>query len=71
MLLFVLTPDHAASESHISHPTRAIRLELQFDKPISEAITCLLYLEYENCVRIDKLRTVFRRLLIMNTAQIL
>ena len=36
----------------------SIRLELRFDKALSEAITCLLYLEYDNCVRIDRLRTV-------------
>jgi len=59
MLLFDLTPDRAASEGHISLPDQGnIRLELRFDKPLSEAITCLLYLEYDNCVRIDQLRTV-------------
>ena len=59
ILLFDVTPDRAASECHISLPDQGnIRVELQFYKPISEAITCLLYLEYDNCVRIDKLRTV-------------
>ena len=59
MLLFDLTPDRAASEGHISLPDQGnIRVELQFDKPLSEAITCLLYLEYGIGVRIDKLRTV-------------
>ena len=70
MLLFDLTPDRAASEGHISLPDQGnIRLELRFDRPLPEAITCLVYLEY-NCVRIDQLRTV-SRLLIMDTAQIL
>jgi hypothetical protein len=51
MMLFDLTPDRAASEGHISLPDQVnIRLELLFDKPLSEAITCLLYLEYDNCV---------------------
>ena len=56
MLLFDLTPDRAASEGHISLPDQGnIRLDLRFEKPLSEAITCLLYLEYDNCVRIDQL----------------
>ena len=59
MLLFDLTPDRAASEGHISLPDHGnIRLELRFDKPLSETIMCLLYLEYGNFVRIDQLRTV-------------
>jgi hypothetical protein len=59
MLLFDLTPDLAASEGHISLPDQgSIRLELRFDRPLPEAITCLVYLEYVNCVRIDQLRTV-------------
>ena len=59
MLLFDLTPDRASSEGHISLPDQGnIGLELRFDKALSEAFTCLLYLEYENCVRIDQLRAV-------------
>jgi hypothetical protein len=59
MLLFDLTPDRAASEGHISIPDQGIiRLELHFDKPLPEGVTCLLYLEYDNSVRIDQLRTV-------------
>jgi hypothetical protein len=58
MLLFDLTPDRAASEGHISLPDQGyIKLELRFDRPLPEAITCLVYLEY-NCVRIGQLRTV-------------
>jgi len=46
MLLFELTIDRADSEGHISLPDQGnIRLELQFDKPLPEALTCLLYLE--------------------------
>ena len=59
MLLFYLTPDRAASECHFSLSYQGnIRLEHRFDKPLSEAITCLLYLEYDNCVLIVQLRTV-------------
>jgi hypothetical protein len=59
MLLFDLSPDRSASDGHISLPEQGdIRVELQFDKPLFYAITCLLYLEYDNCVRIDQLRNV-------------
>jgi hypothetical protein len=59
MLLFDLTPDMAASEGHTS-PVEGgnIRIELTFKEALKEAITCLLYLEYDNSVRIDSLRTV-------------
>ena len=59
MLMVDDTPDRAASEFHISLLDQCnIRVELQIDKPLSEAITCLLYVEYDNCVRLDQLRTV-------------
>ena len=71
MLLFDLTPDSAASAGHNLLPYQGnIRVELQFDKTFSEAVTCLLYLENENCLRLDQMRS-FRRHLIMDTAQIL
>jgi len=57
MLLFDLTPDCAASEGHISLPDRDnIRPELRIVRPLPEAVTCLLYFEYDNSVRIDQLR---------------
>jgi hypothetical protein len=59
MLLFDLTPDRAASEAHKSHPDNGVvRIELKFARPLSEAITCLIYLEYENTVYIDYRRNV-------------
>ena len=43
MLLFDLTADLAASDGHISVPHQGnIGLELQFDKPLPKALTCLL-----------------------------
>jgi hypothetical protein len=36
-----------------------IRIELKFAKALPEAITCFLYLKYDNSVRIDLARTVF------------
>jgi hypothetical protein len=59
MFLFDLTPNLAASEGHTS-PVEGgnIRIELAFKEALKEAITCLLYLEFDNSVRIDSLRTV-------------
>jgi hypothetical protein len=61
LLLFDLTPDLAASEGHTS-PVEAgnIPIELTFKEALKEAITCLLYLEYDNSVRVDSLKTVTR-----------
>ena len=59
MSLFDLTPDIGASEGNTSHPENGnIRIELKFNKPLPDAITCLLYLEFDNSFRIEKLRTV-------------
>jgi len=58
-LLFFLTPDTGASESHTSHPENgSIRIELKFNEPLPEAMTCLLYLEFVNSVLKDFERTV-------------
>jgi len=55
-LLIDLTPDLAASEGRTS-PVEAdnIRTELIFKEALKDAITCLLYLEYDNSVRVDSL----------------
>ena len=59
MLLFDLTPDQVASEGHTSHPDSGnIRVEARFSKTLPVSTTCLLYLEYGVCVRIDLSRTV-------------
>ena len=59
MLLYDLTPDMAASEGHTSSPASGdIRIDLKFGTALPEAITCLLYLEYDNSVRIDLARNV-------------
>jgi hypothetical protein len=59
MLLFDLTPDRAASERHTSNQDNGhIRVELTFSKPLPDAIICLLYLEYDNYIRVDKFRNV-------------
>ena len=59
MLLFDLTPDRAASEGHASQPDNGyIRVELRFAKPLPDPITCLLYLEFDNTISIDREREV-------------
>jgi len=59
MFLFDLTPDMATSEGHTSSVEGGnIRIELTFKEALNEAVTCLLYLEYDNSVRINSLRTV-------------
>ena len=59
MLLFDLTPDRATSGGDTSLPDNGpIRLEIQFSKPLPEAVNCLLYLEYVNSVRVDQLRSM-------------
>ena len=59
MLLFDLTPDLAASEGHTSDRVNGhMRLELKFSKDLPAPLVCLLYLEYDNSVLIDALRTV-------------
>jgi hypothetical protein len=59
MLMFDVTTNRATSEGHISLPVQCnIRLELRFDKPLPDAVMCLLYLEYDNSLRIDQLHSV-------------
>jgi len=59
MLLFHLTPDQGDSEAHTSHPEQGnIRVEMKFAKPLPEAITYLLYLEYDSSVLINLARNV-------------
>jgi hypothetical protein len=54
MLLFHETPDHGASEAHTSLTENGnIRIELQFSRHLPEAITFLLYLEYDKTVLIN------------------
>jgi hypothetical protein len=52
MLLFDLTTDRSASAGHKSHlDNGVVRIELRYSKPLPEAITCLLYLEYNSSNR--------------------
>jgi hypothetical protein len=54
VLLFDLTPERAASDGHTSHPDNGnIQIELKFANAPPDAITCLIYVEYDGSVYID------------------
>jgi len=58
MLLFDLTPERTAS-GHMSHPDNCnSSIELTFSKHLSDAITCILCLEFDSFVRVDYLRSI-------------
>jgi len=57
--LIDLTPDQGDSGGHTAyHENGNIRVELKFNKPLPEAITCLLYLEFNNSVLIGFSRSI-------------
>lgn len=57
---FDLTPDLSASS--ISHwnliKNGSLRIELRFDKALTETINCIVYAEFDNIIEIDKNRNV-------------
>jgi len=53
-----LMPGRRVSEVPTFHPENGnIRVELKICKPLPQAISCLLYLEFDNSVYIDFLAT--------------
>jgi hypothetical protein len=59
MLLYDLMPDLAAAKGHtLPVESGTIHIELTFKEALKEAITCLLYMEFDNSVLVDSLRTV-------------
>jgi hypothetical protein len=59
VISFDLTPDRAASDGNTSNPDNGnIRIELKFAKALSDAVTCLLYFEYDGTLLLDNSRTV-------------
>jgi hypothetical protein len=59
MLLFNLMPDRGTSECHNSYPKNGnIRIEADFNKQLPDPVNCLLYMEYDNYVRVDRNRAV-------------
>jgi hypothetical protein len=54
---YLLSADHCACDEHTSLSKNGnIRIELKFDRAFTDPLTCLLYLEYDSTIRIDKLR---------------
>ena len=53
MFLFDLTPDRGVGGSYVPPMNGSIRIEMKFNKTLPEAITCLLYLEFDKSVLID------------------
>ena len=54
MLVFDLTHDGCASDCYTSLPHNGnICIELKFDEDLTEAVTILLYQEYDNCILRD------------------
>jgi uncharacterized membrane protein YebE (DUF533 family) len=59
MLVLALTSDACASDGHISIPENgSIRIQLKFDQVLTEAVTDLLYQEFDASIQIDRLRNV-------------
>lgn len=59
MLAFDLTPDMSSSESHCSLSNQGnLRLEARFAQPLNPTKTCLVYLEYDATLEIDKNRNI-------------
>jgi hypothetical protein len=59
VLLFDLAPDRGAFDGHASQPDSGnIRIDIKFANPLPDAVTCLLYLGNDNCIRVDSTRAV-------------
>lgn len=57
--IFDLTPDQSSNDTHYSQgSTGSLRIEVQFEKALTEPITAVVFLEYNNIVELDKHRTV-------------
>lgn len=55
LLLYDLTPDGGASEGHTSLLNNgSLRVEFRFADKLTEAITIIMYCEYDNSIQIDK-----------------
>jgi len=57
MLILDLTPDGCASDGHTRLPNNSkIRIELKYDETPAEAVTILLYQEFDANIQTDRLR---------------
>lgn len=60
LLGFDLTEDLSASDNHLSIPRQgSLRLDLTFADALAEAITVILYAEFDNILEIDRDRQVY------------
>jgi hypothetical protein len=61
LLAFDLTADSSNNSAACTSLTEqgTIRLEARFAKPLSETINCMVHMEFDACVEIDKNRNVF------------
>jgi hypothetical protein len=61
MLAFDLTADTSNNSAACTSLTEqgTIRMEARFAKPLSETINCMVHMEFDACVEIDKNRNVF------------
>jgi hypothetical protein len=59
MLVIDITHDNCASDGHTSLPDNgSILIEFKFDESLAEAVTNLLYQEFNASFQIDRLRKV-------------
>lgn len=57
--IFDLTPDQSSNDTHYSQSsTGSLRIEVHFEAALTEPITAIVFLEYNNIVELDKHRTV-------------
>lgn len=57
--IFDLTADLSSNENYWSPlHSGSLRLELNFEKPLAQPVTCLIFAEYENLIEIDSFRQV-------------
>lgn len=57
--VFDLTPDISAHEPHLSaQSSGSLRIEVQFEKNLTKAITALVFAEFSNIIEIDRFRQV-------------
>lgn len=55
LVVFDLSPDSSGTESHTSLPRQgSVRFDIRFAKPLSKAITVLVYAVYDGLIEIDE-----------------
>ena len=63
LLAFDITPDHGYNDLCTNLIKQgSIRIEGRFSEPLAESVTCLMYMEFDSIIEIDKNRNVKRTL---------